>query len=116
MHMKIELKLIPNHFLALAGALDYLLKVQGNSRDQKIVKSAMNGLTISIHKKRVQVNSVSDLFNQKKKIKVTLEFFEASYLEIYLGMIMENPGTFELNDYNRNALLLIVNELNQKLA
>jgi hypothetical protein len=114
--MKIELKLIPTHILALAGALDHLSRVHPCSQSQRIVQSVMNLLVTRVHKKRVEISNVSNLFNQKKKIKVPLEYFEAAYLEIYLAMIIENPNQFELSEYDKNALLSIVNELNQKLA
>ncbi|RTY80703.1 hypothetical protein EKL97_10590 [Flavobacterium sp. LS1P28] len=76
----------------------------------------MNIVMTRIHKKRIEIQNSSNLFSQKKKLKVSLEYFEASYLEIYMGMILENPITFQLSEYDRNALLSIVNELNQKLA
>ena len=114
--MKIELRILPAHVLALATALDFLPKMQGLSRSQKIIRSVMDNTTIKIHKKRIDIKNQTDLFNQKKKIKVTIEFFEAHYLEIFIGMVLENKSFFLLNEYDRNALLLIANTLNQKLA
>jgi hypothetical protein len=114
--MKIELKILPAHVLALATSLDFLPKMQGLTRSQMILRSVMDNTMIKIHKKRIDIQNQSNLFNQKKKIKVTLELFEGHYLEIFVGMVLENPSFFLLNEYDRNALLSIVNELNQKLA
>lgn len=114
--MKIELRILPTHVLALATSLDFLPKMQGLSRSQMIIRSVMDNTMIKIHKKRIDIQNQTDLFNQKKKIKVTIELFEAHYLEIFIGMVLENKSFFLLNEYDRNALLSIANTLNQKLA
>lgn len=114
--MKITIKLTFNQFEVLHSLFDnwdpsasvYL------GRETRVRRYILEKPITRIQKQFIDVKKNRDLFNQKKKIKVSLEYFEAHYLEKYLEILDEKN---EKNDINRwNVINAIRAELNAKLA
>ncbi len=95
----IELKVLSNH-------LELLNRSISPYRQIKVMQSVLLPLLQRLINKVINIK----LSNQKKCI--TLSYHEAHYLEIYLKDISPE----EINLYNANVILIIRNELNQKLA
>jgi len=83
-----------------------------------MIKSAMSRITVKVKKKQIELESDRNLFNEKIKVKLSLEYFEAYYIDAFIGIVRANPQAFpvQFNDYEQNALLQISIELNQKLS
>lgn len=113
--MQIKLELSHRQLGSVVYCLQQLPKVNTETRDTKVAKSVLSDLALKFEKKNLEQSyKAHDLFTKKKvkKINFTLKMVEAHFLEIYVQMM----ESFPLNEYDRNVLLYLKNNLNQKLA
>lgn len=113
--MAIKLELSQRQLGSVVYCLQQLPKVNTNNRDTKVAKSVLSELALKFEKKNLEQSyKEHNLFTKKKvkKINFTLKMVEAHFLEMYAQMM----ETFPLNEYDRNVLLYLKNNLNQKLA
>ena len=113
--MAIKLELSNLQLGSVVYCLKQLPHVSEENRNTKVAKSVLSDLALKFEKKILEQSyKPPTLFTKKKvkKISFTLKIVEAHYLEMYAQM-MEN---FPLNEYDRNVLLYLKNNLNQKLA
>jgi hypothetical protein len=110
--MKIALKLSLMQLGALVYSFNAIAKIPVTDRNKKVARSILDKVVIKIKKKHVEEDYKATLFTQKKKITFTLEFYEAHYLEYYLIIVDD----YAMNDYDKNVLRFIRNNLNQKLT
>lgn len=110
--MKIALKLSLQQLGSLVYSFNHIAKIPITDRKVKVARSCLDKIVIKLKKKHAEEDYKSNLFTPKKKINFSLEFHEAHYLENYLVIVDE----YAMNDYDRNVLRFIRNDLNQKLA
>lgn len=111
--MKIELKLSARQLNTVVYCFSTIQLVYSKERKHRVAKSILDEIIIKLKKKHVEVeNQENNLFAKKKDTKFTFKVYEADCLEQYLLMVENTP----LNDYDRNAIRLIINKLNQQLA
>lgn len=111
--MKITISLTPSQFEELHNILNQynLQETQFLGRETKVKRYIVERVIVKIRKLHIDNASKVHLFNQKKKIKISIEYFEAHFLEIYFLNLVDIID----NDYTKNTLLMIINQLNQKL-
>lgn len=111
--MKIELQLSVRQLNTLVYALSYLDKTVSKTRPEKVMRSILLEMAIKIEKKNVELKRhLNTLFSTPKKTKFTFKYHEADALEKFLIIVHNNP----LNEYDKMAVLFIINKLNQQLA
>lgn len=111
--MKIELQLSARQLNTLVYALSYLDKTLSKTRTEKVMKSILLEMAIKIEKKNVELKrTLNSLFSARKKAKFTFKYHEADVLEKFLIIVHDYP----LNEYDKMAVLYIINKLNQQLA
>lgn len=111
--MKIELQLSARQLNTLVYALIYLDKTVSKTRPEKVMRSIVLELAIKIEKKNVELKrSMNSLFTTPKKTKFTLKYHEADALEKFLIMVHD----YALSEYDKMAVLYIINKLNQQMA
>lgn len=108
--MKIQLKLTPDTVLAI----DKLLfpNAVGTTKQQRVLLSIMYELAEIFEKRAKKITRSTDLFNAKKKISISLKYYEAWALE----QIIRNLINLEDNLYRKNLLQKTADEINQKLS
>ena len=110
---KVILELSARQLNTLVFLFTFNNQIYPKTREQKAMKSILEKLMLKIKKKHLEVeNSINTLFTKPKKCKFTFEFYEADSLEKYILIVEDNI----FNDYDKNAILLIKNKLNQQLA
>jgi hypothetical protein len=113
MQMKIELQLSARQLNTLVYALSYLDKTVSKTRSEKVMRSILIETAIKIEKKNVELKrTLNTLFGTPKKTKFTFKHYEADAIEKFL-MIVHN---YPLNEYDKMAVLFIINKLNQQMA
>lgn len=111
--MKIELQLSARQLNTLVYALSYLDKTLSKTRTEKVMKSILWEMAIKIEKKNVELKrTLNNLFSPPKKAKFNFKYHEADVLEKFLIIVHDYP----LNEYDKMAVLYIINKLNQQLA
>ncbi len=110
--MKIELKITFSQLEALVLAFSVITEPPINHRDTKVARSVLDKVIVKLKKKHIDESMKSSLFSQKKKFKISLEYYEAHFLEKFLEIII----AFCDKDYERVILSKIMAEINQKLA
>lgn len=111
--MKIDLRLSAKQLNTLVFSFNSLSHIPINSRDVKVARSILDKLVLKFRKKLLDVQGTHvTLFSKPKKIKFTLEYHEAHYLENFVTIMDEFP----MSEYDRNVLRLIKSNLNQQLA
>jgi hypothetical protein len=111
--MKIELQLHARQLNTLVYALSHLDKIVSKTRSEKVMQSILLETAIKIEKKNVELKrTLNTLFVKPKKAKFTFKYHEADALEKFL-MIVHN---YPLNEYDKMAVLFIINKLNQQMA
>jgi hypothetical protein len=114
--MKITIKLTTNQFEVLHSLLPVIdAKENPNfGRETRLRREILAKPVIKIQKMMIDVKSSRNLFNQKKKISLSLEYYEAHFLEKWLE-VFDVANTKE--DINRwNVIKAIRALLNEKLA
>ena len=100
---KIKLKLSPNRLEAVCAAFRNLSNDMPDGRYHKHNRSIMNGVAKKLLKKQLD--------QPIKPIFVTMEYHEADILELFL-MDFANYH----DEHTARLMLMVANELNQKLA
>ena len=110
--MKIPLKLSSNQLGVLVHSFNALPHLPNKERDVKVARSILDKVAIKLKKKYVEIDHNKTLFSKEKKINLSIEFYEAHYLEQFTIIIDDYP----MSEYDRNVIRFIRNNLNQKLA
>lgn len=110
--MKIDLKITFSQLEVLVLAFSVMTEPPIQHRDTKVARSVLDKVMIKIKKKHIDESVKSSLFSQKKKFKVSFEYYEAHYLEKFLEIII----AFCDKDYENAVITRIIAELNQKLT
>jgi len=110
--MKIPLKLSPHQLGVLVHSFNALAQMPAKDREVKVARSILDKVVVKLKKKYVEIDWNQTLFSQKKKTNLTLEFYEAHYLEQFVTII----DAFPMSEYDRNVIRYIRSNLNQKLA
>lgn len=110
--MKVELKLNPDQVFAcskmLRGVVDSQLPPTG--REQKLIRSMAVELNDKFNKEAQKLKKSLDLFEIKKKVKITLKYHDAWALEkLIFGAVslIEEPYTIQ-------QLRQLAGDINQK--
>ncbi|SDX10671.1 hypothetical protein [Flavobacterium degerlachei] len=110
--MKIPLKLSPQQLGALVHSFNAIGKIPVNTRDVRVARSILDKVIVKLKKKHIEIDWNQTLFSKKKKTTLTLEYYEAHYLEYFVTIVDNYP----MSEYDRNVIRYIKNDLNQKLA
>src|SRR5690554_6219140 len=84
--MKITIKLTLNQFEVLHSLFENFetSQTQYLGRETKVRRYILEKPVIRIQKQMIDVRNNRNLFNQKKQISISLEYYEAHYLEKFL--------------------------------
>lgn len=110
--MKIELKLPPQTFVIMAAALQPVYNSKPLTRKEKSTFSIALDVVSKIEAKTGTIKKQSTLFEDKKKIKVTLQHHEADMLEL----LLVDQIKYVEDNYIKIQIQNTINLLNQKLA
>lgn len=110
--MKIDINLSPEPLLILAATMQVIYNTTAHTRRTKATLSIALDVAAKLDGKAANAKLKRNLFDAKKKVKVSLKFHEADMLELIL---IQHLGTVD-EPYIRQQLQTIVNQLNQKLA
>lgn len=110
--MKIDVKLSPRQLNTLVHSFNSLSVTPINHRSIKVARSILDKTVIKFRKKHIEVASEFSSAKKTKKYNFSLEYYEAHYLENFLGIAEQFP----MSEYDRNVLRMIKDGLNQKLA
>lgn len=110
--MKITLKLSEKQLNSLVYSFGTMFKTPTKDRAIKVARSVMDKVALKFKKKQLELSQDYNLFKKDKKHSFSLEIVEAHYLEQFTVLAAEHP----LNDYDRNVLRFIGNNLNQQLS
>lgn len=110
--MKIDLKITFSQLEVLVSAFSVITEPPIQHRDTRVARSVLDKVMVKIKKKHIDESMKSSLFSQKKKFKLSFEYYEAHFLEKFLEIII----TFCDKDYEHTVLTRITAEINQKLA
>jgi chromosome condensin MukBEF complex kleisin-like MukF subunit len=111
--MKIEVKITNDGLMSISALLMLLYgkKVTTNGQE-KVLLSIGYDLADKFDSKAKQLVKKSSLFDTKKRHKITLKYHEAWALEIILIEFLP----FHSNEFSKNEVQKVINQLNQKLA
>ena len=112
--MKIELQLTTDEINYLERKCFLIQSMDFRHLDQQSKKTytIMIDVLDKVTAKAKSLNRRIDLFDQKKKSKITLKYHEGYILEAYLEGFFQS----ETDPYKRNIARIIISQLNQKLA
>ena len=110
--MKITIKISEKQLNTLVYCLNQMVKTPTKDRAVKVASSVIDKVAVKFKKKQLDVQQGGNLFTRDKKHCFTLEIVEAHYLEQFTILAGDHP----LNDYDRNVLRFIANNLNQQLS
>lgn len=112
--MKVILNLSLNNLNAVIHTYDMFIKItNAKSREAKVARSILDKTMIRFKKKQVSESYQPSLFAKKnKKFKVSLEIYEAHYLEQFALHAESIPSS----EYDKNVLGFIKSNINQQLA
>ena len=110
--MKIELKLTADQIFATAKLLELVYESKPVDTNQKLMRSIAMDVADKFTSKQITLYSSQNLFDNKKKHKMTLKFYEAYALHSVIELLLHT-----VNDLlKRTILQKLLNELNQKLV
>lgn len=110
--MKIDLRLTPENALIIAATIEAVYNTKAFTRRHKSTLSIAIDVAAKLDGKAIHLKAKANLFDAKKKIKISLKFHEADMLELLLIQQME--GVQDV--YIRQEIQKTINDLNQKLA
>jgi Na+/phosphate symporter len=112
--MKIELKLTADEINYLERQTLLVQSIDTNqlTKDKKAAYTIMLDVSDKLMAKAKQLNRKTDLFDQKKKHKITLKWHEAETLEQYIDVF----SICQDDPYKANLARKVIIQLNQKLA
>jgi hypothetical protein len=110
--MKIELKLTADQVFATARLLEQIYESKPTDIQQKLMRSIALDVADKYIKKQHSLYTKQNLFDAKKKHKITLKFHEAYALHSVIETLI-----YTVNDIYCNSILkTLLGNLNQKLA
>lgn len=109
---KVTIKLSEKQLNTLVYTFGTMVKTPTKDRAVKVARSVMDKVALKFKKKQLDVQQQYNLFKKDKKHSFSLEIVEAHYLEQFTVLVAEHA----LNEYDRNVLRFIGNNLNQQLA
>jgi hypothetical protein len=110
--MKIYLKLSPENAIIIAATIEAVYNSKAFTRRDKSTLSIALDVAAKLDGKAVALKGNRNLFDAKKKIKVSLKYHEADMLELLL--MQQIQGVHDI--YIKNEIQKTINDLNQKLA
>lgn len=110
--MKINLSLTPENAIIIAATIQAVYNSKGFTRREKSTLSIALDVASKLDGKAVHLKATANLFDAKKRIKVSLKFHEADMLELLLIQQMKDVH----EPYIRMEIQKTINDLNQKLA
>lgn len=112
--MKIELKLTADEINYLERQTLMVQSVDAKQlpKDKKTAYTIMLDVSDKLMTKAKQLNRKTDLFDSKKKHKITLKWHEAEILEQYIDTF----SVYQDDPYKANLARKVIIQLNQKLA
>lgn len=111
--LKVTIKISEKQLNTLVYCFNTMVKTPTKDRAVKVARSVMDKVALKFKKKQLEVQQGGyNLFKKDKKHSFSLEIVEAHYLEQFTVLVAEHP----LNDYDRNVLRFIANNINQQLA
>lgn len=109
--MSVKIKFSRPALAIVAGTLQAIYSSKATNRKERSVLSIGVQVAMKFDKKVLGVKP-SNLFDDKKKISISLLFYEADILE---GILLQQIMTVE-DPYIKTQIQKVINELNQKLA
>lgn len=109
--MSIKIKLTRQTLVVITSTLQPLYNSKATTRRERTVLSIGLQVVAKLDRKFIGVKP-ANLFDDKKKMTVSLLFFEADILEAILLQEISKVT----DDYIRVIIQKVINELNQKLA
>jgi hypothetical protein len=112
--MKIDLKLTADeiNYLERQTLLVQSIDTKQLPNDKKTAYTIMLDVSDKLMAKAKQLNRKTDLFEAKKKHKITLKWHEAETLEQYIDVF----SAYQDDPYKANLARKVIIQLNQKLA
>jgi hypothetical protein len=110
--MKIELRLTPENAIIIAATIEAVYNSKAFTRREKSALSIALDVAAKLDGKAIYLKGKMNLFDAKKKIKVSLKFHEADMLELLLIQQMKGVS----DSYIRQEIQKTINDLNQKLV
>lgn len=110
--MNIDLKLSPETIIILNEALQPIYNTKSSNRREKCALSIALDVVVKIESKAKSLKSKMNLFDAKKKVKISLKPHEADVLEIILIQQIKDCNVV----YIKHQIQKIIDMLNQKLA
>jgi hypothetical protein len=110
--MKINLSLSPEIALILAATIDAVYNSKAFTRREKSTLSIAYDVASKLDAKAVHLKAKMNLFDAKKKIKISLKFHEADMLELLLIQQIKEVA----EPYIRMQIQKTINDLNQQLV
>jgi hypothetical protein len=110
--MKIEIKITADQVFATSKLLQQVYDTTPVDVNQKIMRSIALDVADKYISKQHALYTKQDLFDAKKKYKITLKFHEAYALHSVIELLL-----YTVNDVYCNTILkILLATLNQKLA
>ena len=110
--MKINLSLAPENAIIIAATIEAVYNSKAFTRREKSTLSIAYDVAAKLDGKAVHLKAKMNLFDAKKKIKISLKFHEADMLELLLIQQLRSIQ----DEYIRGQIQKTINDLNQKLA
>ena len=110
--MKIDLKFNPETALIIAATIEAVYNTKAFTRRHKATLSIALDVAAKLDGKAVHIKAKMNLFDAKKKIKISLKYHEADILELLLIQQMKSVQ----DAYFRQEIQKTINILNQKLT
>ena len=110
--MKVELKLYADTINASAQLLEQVYNLSTPlGQSEKVVRSIAYDVAETMLSKQKSIRKKLNLFDAKKKHKVSLKFHEAFALYNILNELLHNVS----DEYNRTILGKLIGEVHQKI-
>ncbi|OWP76860.1 hypothetical protein [Flavobacterium oreochromis] len=110
--MKVDLRLSPETFGIITDVLQPLYNTKAVTRRDKTTLSIALDVVTKLDSKCNSIKAKMNLFDAKKKIKITFKHHEADMLELLLFQQIKKVT----DSYIEQKIQETINELNQKLA
>lgn len=110
--MKIDIKITHANVFIIAATLQAVYNTKALTRRNKSTLSMALEVTSKFDSKASSLKPQATLFDEKKKVKITLKYHEADILEI---LLLQQIKSVE-DPYILQQIQSTINQLNQKLA
>ncbi|WP_264548000.1 hypothetical protein [Flavobacterium sp. N2820] len=110
--MKVELSLLAETYIIIAGALQPVYNSKSHTRREKSTLSIALDVVAKVDSKVCSLKGKTSLFSQKKKVKLSLKHHEADMLEL----LLIDQIQYATEPYIKGQIQKTIDQLNQKLA